>query len=278
MKNHFIKVNDINVRYWQAGNKGPALILIHGLGGAAENWQYNIEALSQQYSVYVIDLPGFGQSDKPKRAYDLPFYQQTLIAFMDAMQLEKATLVGNSLGGGLALMMAIDYPYRVDNLILCAAAGFSRHLHSAFKLLTIRFINRLLLRPTLKKCHMGLFNLTVQHGFITPQFIKTQYQYNRSPGAVRAFLSVISHFASFNGVKRKFADKIEHNLHHLKMPILVIWGENDPLLPLAQARDNIAKLRHYKLITYRECGHLPQCEMAEKFNNDVMQFLQKHTT
>lgn len=260
----------------QAGEQGPPLILIHGLGGSADNWQYNIEALSQHHRVYALDLPGFGQSDKPRLKYNLEFYQQTLIDFMDALQIEKATLVGNSLGGGLALMMAIDYPYRLNKLVLCAAAGFSRVLHPSFKLLTIRFINRLLLRPTLKKCRFGLFSLTVQHDFITHEFIEKQYQYNRSPGAVHAFLSVISHFASFSGIKRKFADKIEHNLHHIKLDTLVIWGENDPLLPLAQARENIAKLRHYQLITYPQCGHLPQCEMAEKFNSDLSRFLQQN--
>ena len=89
MENYFVTANNIKLRYQMAGTQGSIVILIHGLGGATENWELNLLELSKSHRVYALDLPGFGQSEKPKIRYTLPFVIQTFIAFLNQLNLQK---------------------------------------------------------------------------------------------------------------------------------------------------------------------------------------------
>jgi len=119
----YIKIGAINTRYWHQGDQGAPVILIHGLGVSADIWMHNIEALAQRYRVYVPDVIGFGKTDKPDTEYTAALFATFINDFMSALNIEKPTLIGNSLGGGIALQYTLLYPDKVDKLVLVDSAG-----------------------------------------------------------------------------------------------------------------------------------------------------------
>ena len=122
-QDQYVQVGRINTRFRALGNGGSDVILIHGLGGYLEHWTENIEPLADHHRVYALDLVGFGRSDKPEAAYSMPFFARFVRDFMDGQGIERATLAGNSLGGSIALQFAIDFPERVEKLVLDFLAG-----------------------------------------------------------------------------------------------------------------------------------------------------------
>jgi len=113
-----------NIRYFEAG-QGPAVILLHGLGAVKEVWLGNLGALAAKYHVYAIDQIGFGHSDKPLLDYRIGTWVDFLQAFMQSQNIAKATVVGNSLGGWIALDFTLQHPEMVDKLVLVDAAGLT---------------------------------------------------------------------------------------------------------------------------------------------------------
>src|SRR5215211_6161059 len=112
------------IHYVEAGS-GPNLILLHGLGGSSQVWQFNIGPLAEKYHVFVPDQIGFGKSDKPLVNYRIRTYVDFLDQFCKQLKIDRATLVGNSMGGWIAAIFAATYPDRVDKLVLADAAGYA---------------------------------------------------------------------------------------------------------------------------------------------------------
>ena len=121
MESEYLQIGDIRVRYLDRGT-GQTAILVHGLGGSIESWANNIDALSREVRVIAIDLPGFGQSDKPKLNYTIKFYRDFLASFIEQLEL-RVTLVGSSLRGQIAAELAIVRPDLVQRLVLISPAG-----------------------------------------------------------------------------------------------------------------------------------------------------------
>ncbi len=120
----YITVEGTKIRYIVEG-AGPPLLLLHGYGEFLESWDLNLRPLSQHYQVYAMDLPGHGLSDKPKVAYNLSFFTRFMTNFMQALGIEHASLIGHSMGGHISLSVAINFPKKVDSLVLETSAGLS---------------------------------------------------------------------------------------------------------------------------------------------------------
>jgi len=135
-EDRYVKVGQINTRYWVLGQGSP-LLLIHGLGASCEYWRYNVKAPSQGCRVYAFDLPGFGHSDKRIEDLSLSFAAEFVAAFLDSQGVERASLVGNSLGGAVSLQFAVQYPHRLEKLVLVTSGGLGRELPLSFRLLRI---------------------------------------------------------------------------------------------------------------------------------------------
>src|SRR4030042_1874487 len=149
-QDRYVKVGNINTRYWQAGDKGSVVVLVHGLGGFIENWIYNIGPLAESHLVYALDLLGFGRTDRLPVVNDLFILEKFISDFMDIQNISKATLVGNSLGGGLALAFALEYPDKVDKLVLVDNAGMGKDVISDFRLCSLPVLGEILIRPSRK--------------------------------------------------------------------------------------------------------------------------------
>jgi pimeloyl-ACP methyl ester carboxylesterase len=251
---------------------GPAVVAFHGLGGTKGSFLLTVAALADRFRVIAVDLPGFGDSDKPiGAAYDAPFFADAMIDLLDALELERADLVGNSLGGRVALEVALRDPQRVGRLALLApslAWRRSRRWAPALRLL----------RPEL-----GLVQLA-------PRAVVQAVVNRLIPGAdegwtaagvdefLRAYLTPAGR-AAFYAAARQIYLEAPHGkdgfwprLRGLQPDALFIWGRRDTLVPIAFARhvaEALPQARHVKL----DCGHVPQMERPRQTHKAIAAFL-----
>jgi len=272
LQDKYIKVGNINTRYWQAGDKGSAVVLVHGLGGYIENWLHNIGPLSLSHRVYVMDLPGFGRSDKPL-VRDLMVLVRFIADFMETLKIEKASLIGNSLGGGLVLQFALEYPEKVERLVLVDSAGLGRDVIPDFKFCSLPLVGELFLRPSRKSSEKLWEKLLHDPSKVTPEMKDLGYRYISSPGAKKTFLATTRAGVNIFGQKDKLTRQLLPGLKGLKMPVLIVWGNDDRIIPVAHARIALEKIPGARLELFDNCGHMPMLECPDKFNQLVLDFL-----
>jgi pimeloyl-ACP methyl ester carboxylesterase len=118
----YVEAEGIKFCYQELG-QGPTVLILPGLGTSIDFWQLNVPALAEHFHVVALDPPGFGKSGKPDATYELPWINQRILAFLDAKQIEQASIIGGSMGGHLGLLLALDHPERVDKLVMMGATG-----------------------------------------------------------------------------------------------------------------------------------------------------------
>jgi pimeloyl-ACP methyl ester carboxylesterase len=273
LKDRYVKVGSINTRYWAEGDKGPSMVLIHGLGGSIENWVSNIGALAENHHVYALDLVGFGRSDKPEVPYSVSYLKQFVIDFLALQGVEKATIVGNSMGGAVALHLAFSRPDMVDNIVLVDSGGFGTQVHINFRLVTLPLIGERLIHPSRKGTIAVLNTIFFDPSVITEEMIDVGQEIATLPGCGQAFLTTARSFLSFWGQKRDFVRSITDNVHRLRCPTLIIWGKQDKVLPIEHAHVAASVVPNATLQVFDSCGHAPQAERPVDFNATVLQFL-----
>jgi pimeloyl-ACP methyl ester carboxylesterase len=271
---HFVDLpGGFHVHYQDDGNPDlPLLVLLHGFGDSFTSWQGWVRELKPKFRVISLDFPGHGLTRAPK-GYVLG--GDGLADFVDAfaaqLALPKFAVAGNSMGGGAAWQLAVRHPDRVDALILVDAAGFPNEkppaeVPLAFKILQYR-IGRALLRnidnrPLIEE---GLKTDVYDKSVITPAFVDRWAEFQRAPGH-RAILMALN--------PRAQAQATPELLGTIKVPTLVLHGENDVLIEPASARKFAAAIAGAKLVTYPHVGHLPQIEIPQRSAADAAAFLE----
>jgi len=254
------------IRYLEAGDATkPTVILLHGLGGSAENWHFNaavsnINALAANYHVIAPDQIGFGKSDKPLLKYRVGTYTDFLDKFMAELKIEKAHLVGNSLGGWIAGLMAIKYPNRVEKLVLADAAGIIPANVNTDEIYQLNNSTRDEIRANLKRIFAN--PLFQNNEALVDQFLTARI----AAGDGYTINSLIE------SIRRK-EDFLNDRLGEIKKPALIIWGKQDGLLPVADANVFNKGIAGSQLVIFDNCGHVPQFEKAAEFNKAVLEFL-----
>jgi pimeloyl-ACP methyl ester carboxylesterase len=256
-----VTVFGTKIRYLEAGDATkPAVILLHGLGGNAENWQFNVAALAAEYHVFVPDQIGFGKSDKPLIKYRVGTYADFLDKFMAELKIEKASLVGNSMGGWVAGLMAIKYPNRVEKIVLADAAGI---LPATINYDDIYQLNN----STRDEVRANMKRIFANPAFQNNEALVDQFLTARmTAGDGYTINSLI------DSIKRK-EDFLDSRLGEIKKPTLIIWGRQDGLLPLADAEKFNKGIAGSRLVVFEASGHAPMVEKAADFNNEVLGFL-----
>jgi len=269
----YIKVGNINTRYWMAGDKGTAVVLVHGLGGSIENWVKNIDPLARSHRVYAPDLKGFGRTDKTPLLRDLDELVQFIGDFMQVMHIEKASLVGNSLGGGLVLQFAVNFPQKVAKLVLVDNAGMGSAVIVDFKVVSIPVIGELLSK-TSKKSTANLWRKIVfDSSLVTDELVEQTYQLAILPGANKALLATLRAGIGFRGQRASLTRPLLESAAKLAIPTLVVWGQQDRIIPVAHAQVAVKTIPGAKLQLFDRCGHMPQLEHPDEFNNLALEFL-----
>jgi len=247
------------IHYVEAGS-GPTVILLHGLGGSSQVWQFSFSALAEKYHVVVPDQIGFGKSDKPLVNYRIRTYVDFLDQFCKQLKIERATLVGNSMGGWIAAMFTASFPDRVDKLVLEDAAGYAPPKD---------FDTRVYwgLNPTTREgMKVLLAKVFYNKAFQTDAFIDQSIAARFAAGDGYTINSITESIVR----GEDFLDDIAKTI---KRPALIIWGRQDGLVPLAEGERFNKDIAGSKMFVIDQCGHVPNIEKPGEFNAAVLKFL-----
>ncbi len=268
----YINVAGVRTRYWQMGDQGSPVILLHGGNGSIEFWLYNLEPLAQQHRVYAFDMFGCGRSNIPDQLdYSLAAQAQFIRDFMTSCQLERVSLVGNSMGGGAALWFAHLFPEQLDRLVLSAPLGWGREINLGLRLLTLPGLLNWL-RPSRAMIPAMLKWNFAHPENLPPDWIERRYEVFALPDRQRAIAALARANLNLGGVQRSVYEATIARLPNLRSPTLVIWGALDRVLPVVHAQQ-AQHILHHQLAIWPDCGHHPFLEFPDRFNQLVLDFL-----
>lgn len=268
---------DWRIHYTRQGS-GPDLILLHGGGPGAtgqSNYSRNIEALSARFTTWVIDFPGWGQSSKNLNGFGSPspFINgaRAVKAFMDAVGLPKAHLIGNSFGGAVAYYLAIEYPQAVDRLVTMGPGGAYIEGQGATPGIVQLLTYYLGEGPTREKLTAFLQNLVHDTSVLTPELIEQRFSASNNP-EITANPPLVP--PAGGPPPRAFYLSEDPRLAQLPHRCLLIWGQQDKVNLPAGAR-SFASVPDQDVVLLANCGHWAQWEQAAKFNDMVIGFLSR---
>ncbi len=248
-----IQVGGLKLWVLEAGEGNP-LVLLHGLPGSSEAWRQVLAPLAAGHRVIAPDLPGCGRSDKPHTGYEVGRLAGHMLDLLDALGLEQVNLVGHSLGGHVALTMALDQPERVRSLALVDARGLGQEVHFHAMEPLLEEVNEVSVREFLSTA------------FSDPERIQAwmveQIRAELSDPAAHAALYVMVRSEGGPDGQRH---SIPERMAELRMPTLIVWGDQDALLPCHQGQEAAAQVAKGRYIGIPSCGHYPHLEQAGAF-------------
>jgi pimeloyl-ACP methyl ester carboxylesterase len=268
----YLQVNGINTRYWQMGECGSTVILLHGGNGSIEFWLYNIATLAQHHQVYAFDMVGAGKSDCPNADYSLADQAEFLRSFIAELAIESATLIGNSMGGGVALEFTRLYPDRVDRLVLVDSMGFGSEISLGIRLITLPAIVNLL-RPGRWMIPAMLKSNFYDGNSLPLEWIEFRYPIFAIPGRNHVILKLGQSNFNLVGVLPEVYQPILASLPNIIQKTLIIWGDCDRIIPVKHAYIAAERLPNSQLAIFPNCGHHPYLEYPAKFDRLVLEFL-----
>lgn len=269
-----IQIGQINTRFWAEGDEGPAVILIHGLGGYIESWRPVIHALATQHRVYALDLVGHGLTDKPKDAsYEISAMAQFVKDFMDAVGIPQASVVGHSMGGSVATRLTLLHPQAVKTMTLVSSGGLGREVSMALRILSLPLLGELLSRPSRTNSERSLRLSVLDPKFVTDEEIDLNFKMTALPGAQRALLKTLrATITLFGQAKKVFVTNV-HGLKTITQPCCILWGQQDELVPVQHVEVAVKNLANVRTRVFEQCGHLPMFEHTDDFSRELLDFL-----
>jgi pimeloyl-ACP methyl ester carboxylesterase len=268
---HRVSLPGAEVNYAEIG-KGPAVLLVHGIGGCWRNWLENLPHLARTHRAIALDLPGFGHSPMPDWPISMPAYGRLIRDFCEKLGIDRlAGLVGHSMGGLISTEAVVEQPARVERLVLAAAAGLSFSHHQRVRkhgaLLAFEAVVRPLARPFdtwLARPH----GREVAFGALVrkPNQLRRELLWETIEPSLRApgFAPAIRAIAAYDGSDR--ADQIA-------VPTLVVWGRNDQIVPVRDADRYRARIADARVEIFERTGHMLQFERPARFNALLDDFL-----
>ena len=260
MEEKFINIEDNKIRYLEAGDSKDTIVLIHGLGASAERWEFVIPLFNKQYRVIVPDLIGFGYSDKPLVDYTTEFFSNFLANFLGKIGLEKPNIIGSSLGGQITAEYASEYKDSIEKLILVSPSGAMKHSTPALDAYVMAA-----LYPDKEGAENAYKMMAAPGQQVPPRIIEDFVARMKLPNAKMAFMSTLL------GLKN--AQNIINKLKTITIPSLIIWGENDPVIPIKYADSFVSSIQDCRFYRMDGCGHTPYVDEPDNFTNIVMNFL-----
>jgi pimeloyl-ACP methyl ester carboxylesterase len=250
---------------------GPPMVFIHGLGGSWTNWLEQLPAFAEDFRVVTMDLPGFGASPLPASGeLSIPAYADVVAAVLAELEIDSATIVGNSMGGFIAAELTLRHPALVERLVLISAAGISSERFDV-KPFAVGFrmtagaaawigtrSDVLTRRPRARR---ALVSGIVRHPeLLAGPMIAEMVRGSGKPGFVDALTSLTGY-----AIKDRLAD--------IRCPTLIVWGENDRIVPPRDAPQFEQAIADSRLVRYADTGHMPQVERPAHFNGLLRDFV-----
>jgi pimeloyl-ACP methyl ester carboxylesterase len=269
---HRVEIEGTPVNYVDIGSGDrPPIVFVHGLGGQWQNWLENIPRAAQERRVIALDLPGFGLSPMPLKEITIPGYGRTVNALCDRLGLRVVELVGNSMGGFIAAEVAIQFPQRVDQLLLVSAAGITSADLDRRPILTLGRIATALtnwsapldrkIASRAKARHLALA-FVARH----PSLLKADLAYEGffkgtgKPGFTDALVACLGY-------------DFRERLPEIRVPTLIVWGAQDSIIPVKDAREFESLISGSRKVVMADTGHISMAERPVAFNDLMMEFL-----
>ncbi|OFX32378.1 MAG: hypothetical protein A2Z07_08885 [Armatimonadetes bacterium RBG_16_67_12] len=268
----FVSINGARIHYRVDGS-GPPVLLIHGLGAFLESWSWTVPALRDHYTTIAFDFPGFGLSDALDEAYTPEGAAAFTLAFMDALAVRRAVLVGSSLGGTIATMVAGTAPDRCAALVLVSPAGFDVDATLMARLATLPLVGEMFIGVIRRSPRMGVRNAFIKRGQIPPQLIEAAQRYFRLGAAGRSCLRVVRATVGMSGIRPEIIGEVRTLASRITAPTLIIWGTRDRVVPPAHAVVAVRTIPDARVHLLDGAGHVPYIEDADAFNAAMMEFL-----
>jgi pimeloyl-ACP methyl ester carboxylesterase len=236
-----VRVGGYPVRFEVAGEGGGPVVLVHGLSGSTRWWARNLPALARHYRLYLVDLPGFGAMRRLGRQFVLAEAASWLSEWMRAVGLERAHLVGHSMGGYVAIRLAAGRPELVGRLVLVAPAG----------------------TPTGRSMLAHLVPLLLAARYTAPAFLPVLARDALRMGPVTLW----------RAARDLLAEDVREDLRRIEAPTLLVWGENDPLIPPAVGDLLREEIPDSRLLVLKRAAHVPMFDRSEEFDDALLAFL-----
>lgn len=281
----FVKVGGLTLHH-TFGGRGSPILFIHGLGSSGYiEWRFNLPQLSRQHRVFAPDLPGYGRSDKPKAArYGIPYFARVVDRYMEERGLRKAVIVGTSMGGRIALEIALAHPGRLAALVLVNSLGLGRpKIQPYYPMMLMPRVGETLLHglkhalrltppPMIRRFAARYIGAGDElERTMSDEYLGHMREMFAAEGYPAAYLATVRSIAS---PRSFFGDMdISKRLSQIKVPMLLIWGASDPLFPLEHATRAHNAVPGSRLVVIQGAGHTPQAERPEEFNQQLESFL-----
>ena len=259
MNEKTIEIDGNSIRYIEEGTSKENLLLIHGLGASAERWEHVIPQFAKNYRVLVPDLIGFGLSDKPVVDYTTDYLSTFIRKFLKKLNIDSVSIIGSSLGGQIGAEFTYQNNSMVDKLVLISPSGIMKHSTPALDAYVMAA-----LYPS-DSSASNAFQIMSGSKNIDKKTIKEFVQRMKLPNAKMAFMSTL--------LGLKDAEIISEKLVSIKSPTLIIWGENDPIIPIKYAQSFVSEIDDCRFVKMENCGHTPYVEVPDKFYKIVSDFL-----
>jgi 4,5:9,10-diseco-3-hydroxy-5,9,17-trioxoandrosta-1(10),2-diene-4-oate hydrolase len=275
------EVGGLRLHYHEAGPGGCddalPVVMLHGGGPGASGWSNfgrNLPAFAGQFRTLLVDQPGFGRSDKPPvKGNYFTFAAEALAGLLDELGIERAQLVGNSLGGGTAVRFALRFPERAGRLVLMAPGGLSLNVFAPDPTEGVKRLMEFAAPPGPSREKMAAFlrTLVFDQKLVTDELIDERFALASDPAALAALASM---GASFYDPATAEDGLLWREAHRLRQPVLLIWGREDRVNPLDGALVALKQIRRAQLHVFSGCGHWAQLEKFDEFNRLSISFLE----
>lgn len=270
-----VSIHGHSIAFRTAGS-GPILVLLHGMAGSSATWRHVLPALAREFTVVAPDLLGHGESAKPRTDYSLGAHASAVRDLMTALGHDRATLIGQSFGGGVAMQLAYQFPERCERLILVGSGGLGPEVNAILRALSLPGASYVLpigCRPIF--CDLGR-----RAAAWLARFGKTPHPAMAEMGRAYAALTDAETRRAFVFTLRSVVDPrgqrvcARDRLYLASdMPMLIVWGNDDPIIPVQHALDAHAALPGSRLEIFAGVGHFPHCEDPARFVRVVSTFI-----
>ena len=265
----FLQTDGYSTHYIEKG-QGEPVILVHGFFYDSYMWVRNIDALAEHFKVFAIDLWGSGYSSRMPAKHGYPLYADQLVKFMDAMGIDRASLVGQSIGGGACIHFSAQYRHRVNKLILVSATGLPGPVPTMGRIALLPRVGDFLMGLRCDLPRKMLLRSVWFHdkALVTDDYFENVTRFHKISGTTDIGLRLMRDHAPLGTLLEDII-----SLGRMRVPTLLVWGQHDKAVPLELGQQMHAILRGSRLEVIERAGHCPQYEHSELFNELALHFL-----
>ena len=263
------------VSFRRAGT-GSAVVLLHGITGSSRTWDDVIAPLARRHTVIAPDLLGHGESAKPRGDYSLGAYASGVRDLLISLGVDRATVVGHSLGGGVAMQFAYQFPERVERLVLVSSGGLGAEVHLLLRAATLpgaEYVLPLLCAEPLRNAGASVARLLGRAGLRPGSDLEEMARGFASLGdmeARQAFVHTVRGIMDISGQRVSARDRL---YLAATVPTLLVWGEHDRMIPVAHGREAHEAMPGSRCLVYERAGHFPHRDHPWRFASDLLEFV-----